>query len=415
MKKRLKFALSFFLILIIAVSSLCMPASSYENDVEASTADIILINLDTNTVVYSKKPDNMWYSGYLSVLMTYLLASEKIADPDKTTFKVERDFIDELPYTDGSLDKYVGKTLTASDLMALTLLTSGSDTAYALAYLTNGSDLSGFVKMMNDRAKELGCTNTGYISPGYSNSSDQFTTCRDTARLYAKVRETDIFAKVFKENSYIPTGYGEKDAVVSEASMLNSKSPYYFKYTNDAKFSYTSDTYANLALTTTYHNMTYLFVGLLGLNESERNVYADARKLTTWAYLNLSDRKVINSDSEIAKVNVKSGWGSYDVPLYTYNSAYKTLPNEFDEKLFSVKTEVPDEAALPLLQGQKVGSAVISYDKEQIDKVDLVVDHDEGLGMLSDFARFSGVAFDSLFSNKPVKETTATEGTESAG
>ena len=58
-------------------------------------------------------------------------------------------------------------------------------------------------------------------------------------------------------------------------------------------YSYTEDTYEELALTTTYHGQTYLFVGLLGLHQSERNVFADARKLTTWAYLNLSDRQAL--------------------------------------------------------------------------------------------------------------------------
>lgn len=410
MKKRLKFVLSFFLVFTIIVSSLCIPASSYQNDIEVSTADILLINLDTNTTVYSQKPDNMWYSGYLAVLMSYLVACEKIEKPENISFKVEQEFIDELPFSDGSLDKYVGETLTAEDLMAVTLLTSGSDSAYALAYLTTGSSLSSFVGMMNDKAAELGCSDTGYISPGFSASSDQYTTCRDVARLYRAVRKTELFKKVMSARTYTPDGLDEeKFSVISEASIINDASPYYFKYTNDAKYSYSEETYAGLALTTTYRGMTYLFVGLLGLNDSEKNIYADAKKLITWAYLNLSDRKVIAAEDNIAKVGVDAGWGSYDIQLYSFNSAFKTLPNEFDDELLEYKTDIPESVSLPLIKGQRVGKAVISYDGEKVDEVDLVVDNDEGLDMLNDCGRFANYVIGELIVEKPSETVTESE------
>ena len=196
MKNVSKIVISFLLVLTVVLSAVYVPASSYENDVETSTADMLLINLDTDTVVYSKKPNNKWHSGSLAVLMTYLLAYENIKDPEKVTFEVEKEFIDELPDSDGCLDDFEGETLTAKDLMAITMLTSGSDSAYALAYLVNGSDLDGFVDMMNTRAEELGCKDTHYVSPGFSDASDQNTTCRDVYRLYSAVRSTELFVEV---------------------------------------------------------------------------------------------------------------------------------------------------------------------------------------------------------------------------
>ena len=413
MKKRLKFIVSFFLILMIFVSMLYVPVSSYDNDVETSTADMLLVNLDTDTVVFSQKPDNKWYSGSLAELMTYLLAYENMTEPEKTEFPVEQAFIDELPDSDGSLDNYVDETLNAKDLMAITLLTSGSDSAYALAYLVNGSDLSGFVDMMNEKGEELGFKDTVYVSPGFSESSEQHTTCRDVFKLYNAVRSTDIFKEVMKEKKYTPNGLDEEDYTVTpEASILNSDSPYYFKYTNDAKYSYSENTYANIVLTTTYRDMTYLYVGLLGLNESEENVYADARKLITWAYLNLSDRKILNSEDAVTEVTVNSGWGEYVMPLYSLASTYKTYPKDFDEKLISFDIKVPDSVSLPVYKGQKVGKATIKYDKDKVEEIDLGVDRDEGLDMLDDCARFAAHVFDEMLVNgKHGKES----GTESEG
>lgn len=395
MKKVSKIIISLILVLTFILSVAYIPVSSYENDVETSTADLLLINLDTDTVVYSKKPNNKWYSGSLAVLMTYLLAYENIKAPDTVTFEVEKAFIDELPDSDGCLDDFEGETLTAKDLMAITLLTSGSDSAYALAYLVNGSDLDGFVDMMNTRADELGCNDTHYVSPGFSEDSSQHTTCSDTVLIYKAVRNTELFGEIFHGRYRISTG-GEDHDISPEASILKPQSPYYFKYTNDAKHSYSEGTYANLAATTTYHNMTYLFVGLLGLNESEKNVYADARKLTTWAYLNLSDRKILDNDEPLDEVKVESRWGDYNMELYADSIVFKTLPNSFQDEFLTLKTETPESVKLPVKKGSKIGKLNINYDESKVDQVNLIVNSDEGLDMLGDSARFGNYVIDGL-------------------
>lgn len=418
MNKRLKFFLSISLIFAIFVSSFILPAASFENDVETTTADMLLINTDTETVVFSQKPDNMWYAGTLSELMTFLLAYESISDLDGTTFKAEQSFIKGLPYTDGCLDKFVGQTLTAKDLMAIMLLTSGSDAAWALASLSSGGDTDAFVADMNARAEALGCTNTGYVSPGFNDTSDHYTTCTDLYKLYTAVDKIELYNKIMQMDSYTPEGLDEEDYTVEvEISILNDKSPYYFRYVNDAQYSYTEATYAGIALTTTYRGKNYFYAGLLGLNESERNAYADARKLTTWAYLNLSDRKMINSEDSMYKVLLRGDWGEYTVDLHPLNSAFKTLPNEYDESKLTYTFDVPKSVETPILGDQAVGRAKISYDGNEIDDIALYTNSDEGLGMLSDAGRFTTYVLARLTPNRhyvsefDADETTSAEET----
>ena len=332
-------------VLTLAFGVMCVPVSSYTNDVRTSTNDMILVNVDTNTVVFSQKPDNKWFSGYLVALTTYLVACDSIASPEKTSFTVTREFIDQIPYSDGCLNAYIGKKITCKDLMAIALLTTGSDASIALADLS-GMALDEFVTAMNEKVKSLGCTGTHFVSPGYGSDRTQNTTCRD---LY-----------------------------------------------------YTDETYQNIALTTTYKGKTYFFAGLLGYNRSEENVYADARKLTTWAYLNLSDRKVIDSESEISPVKIVSSWGEYEMKLFPFNSSYKTLPNDFDESLLSYSINMKTKYNWPLFKGQKIGDAKITYDKEQIEDVNLVLESSEGVDMLSDSARFGKYVFDRLLSDNPL-------------
>ncbi len=393
MNKRVKFFISVILIFAIFVSSFIIPASSFETTVETSTSDLFLVNLDTDTVVFSQKPDTNWYAGSLAELMTFLLSNEMIPDLNAATFNVDQTFINALPYSDGCLDKFVGQTLTAKDLTAIMLLTSGSDAAYALADLSANNDREAFVAAMNARVTALGMKSTAYVSPGFNNTSAQHTTCRDTYLLYQEVRRNDFFRAVMKNKAYTPAGLGEDYTVTAEASILNSDSPYYFRYTNDAMYSFTEDTYEELVATTTYRGKTYLFVGLLGLHQSERNVYADARKLTSWAYLNLSDHKIFNEEDVLSDVTVTADWGDYQVGLHPYNSAFKTLPNAYDEAKLTYQFDIPKTIKTPFLAGQTLGSAKLYYEGEEIEDIALSANTDEGLGMLSDFGRFTGYVY----------------------
>ena len=405
MNKRIKFFISVILIFALFVSSFIIPASSYETTVETSTSDIFLVNLDTDTIVFSQKPDTNWYAGTLAELMTFLLSYEMIANPDTVTFNVEQSYISALPYSDGCLDRFVGTTLTAKDLMAIMLLTSGNDAAYALADLSTGNDRDAFVAAMNERVNILGLKSTAYVSPGFDNTSAQHTTCRDTYLLYQEVRKNEFFLSVMKNKEYTPKGMNEEYKVEAEASIMNENSPYYFRYTNDAMYSFTEDTYEELVMTTTYRGKTYLFVGLLGLHQSERNVYADARKLTSWAYLNLSDRKMFTAEDALSDVAVKTDWGNYKVGLHPYNSAFKTVPNEYDEAKLSYKFDIPKFVKTPFLAGQMIGRAKLYYGEEEIDDIALSSNTDEGLGMLSDFGRFTGYVYRRLTPQREVLES----------
>lgn len=405
MNKRIKFLISAILIFAIFVSSFIIPASSYETKVETSTSDLFLVNLDTDTVVFSQKPDTNWYAGSLAELMTFLLAYEMIPNPDTVTFKVEQSYIDALPYSDGCLDRFVDTTLTAKDLMAIMLLTSGSDAAYALADLSTNNDRDAFVAAMNERVATLGLKSTAYVSPGFNNTSAQHTTCRDTAMLYQEVRKNEFYLTVMKNKAYTPQGMDEETyRVEAEASILNENSPYYFRYTNDAMYSFTEETYEELVLTTTYRGKTYLFVGLLGLHQSERNVFADARKLTSWAYLNLSDRKIFNAEDTLSDVSVKTDWGDYKVGLHADNSAFKTLPNEYDESKLTYQFDIPKSVKTPFLAGQTIGRAKLYYEEQEIDDITLSSNTQEGLGMLSDFGRFTGYVYRRLTPHREAVE-----------
>ena len=149
-------------------------------------------------------------------------------------------------------------------------------------------------------------------------------------------------------------------------------------------------------MTTTYRGQTYFYAGLLGLNGSARNAYADAKKLTTWAYLNLADRKLLDDSASVSDVTVMTDWGSYDIQLHPYNSAVRTVPKNFDEDKLTYTVDVPKSVNTPFVKGQTLGRIKVLYDDEEVDDIALVSDSDEGLDMLSDMGRFGSYVFKKL-------------------
>lgn len=404
MKNKLKFMISMVLVLTLIVSAFITPASSYEHNQVTSSYAMLLINLDTDTTVYAQKADKYWIAADMSNLMTFILLTEKVSDPAQVTVKVTDAFIDDLDVSDDCLKPFIGETLTLKDLAAIMMLTSGSDAANLIADTVSKGDIPAFVKEMNARAKELGCKLTAFLSPGSNSTRKHYTTCEDIAVMYRHLMDDSLFKEIMESPTYIPGQYDENDkahTVTTANSIMNPTSPYYFRYVKGGKYSFDKMAGASLVVSTSYKEKNYLFVALRGKNKAEENVFADARRMTTWAYLNLSDRKVIGTDTSVHTSTVQTAWGNYDIPLYADDSATKTLPNDYDMSKLTVKISVPDQLKLPLFKGESVGSAQIFYDKEFLKTANIVPNHDEGVSLLHDLGRFGGYALAKLFPNTP--------------
>ena len=407
MKKKLNFIISFILILMIAVGSFAVPVASYENDVITSSVAMLLINLDTDTVCYSANSDKKWYASYLSEMMTFIIAVENVDDPSQVKADVTRDFIYSLPYSDGSLDIFIGKKLTLKDLLAIMMLTPGSDAAYLIADTVCEGDIELFVSKMNDKVAALKCNLTHFITPGYSESNQQYTCCDDIYLMFKELSESKLYHELIANSTYTPPGLEDNARtyeVTTENSILNPVSPYYFRYTTGGKYSFDVTAMANIFVTTRYKGKSYFFAALRGKNKSEQNVFADARRMTTWAYLNLSDRKVVDTEDAISTYKITAAWGEYEADLFAKNAAFKTLPKQYEESKLSYKVDIPETIKLPIFEGQTIGTAMIYYGNDPVDDVSLISGSDEGVDVLTDLAHFGMNAVSEILINEPPTE-----------
>ncbi|MCI8496753.1 MAG: D-alanyl-D-alanine carboxypeptidase [Clostridiales bacterium] len=117
------------------------------------------------------------------LLMTALLASEEIGINDSVAIPKEAPWPGRLQ---ASMGLKAGETVPSQDLLAGMLLTGAQDSAYALAQHIGGST-DGFVQRMNQKASELGMTQTSFSNPAGIEEESATTTVQDMMRLIRAV------------------------------------------------------------------------------------------------------------------------------------------------------------------------------------------------------------------------------------
>ena len=149
-------------------------------DLELYSEHAILIDLETNTVIAEKDPDAKIYPASMTKVMTALVACEQITDWD-ATFTMTQAIIDPLFLSDATMAGFVnGEEVSMTDLVYGALLPSGAEATEALAQTIAGST-EGFVALMNEKAAELGLTNTHFVNDSGLHDEEHYTTVREMA------------------------------------------------------------------------------------------------------------------------------------------------------------------------------------------------------------------------------------------
>lgn len=160
--------------------------------VETSAVSAILIEAQTGTVLYEKNADEQRAMASTTKIMTAILTIEA-GDLDRE-FTVDSLAIMVEGTTMGLRE---GDRVSRRDLLYGILLPSGNDAANAAAVSVSGS-ISGFVKLMNDKAAELGLTNTHFATPSGLDAQGHYTTARELAKLTAYAMKNDVFRGIVK-------------------------------------------------------------------------------------------------------------------------------------------------------------------------------------------------------------------------
>ena len=181
--KRLKY------ILLIIIAFTILPV--YADEINLKSSNVIIYNLNDNTILYEKNKDEKVSVASLTKLMTALVAIEKIKDLKEEIQFIQSDY-DKLLEQDASSSSLKREEKhTHEDLLYGLILESGADCANALARLTYGNDEE-FVKQMNLKAKQLNMTNTSFSNTIGLDDKNNYSTMTDMAILLKEDLKTEL-------------------------------------------------------------------------------------------------------------------------------------------------------------------------------------------------------------------------------
>ena len=304
------------------------------------------------------------YPASTTKLMTALVAMEYGNPQDVVT--VTRDAVDGL-YEQGSASYLLaGEEISFMDLMRYLLIGSGNDAANALAIHVSGS-VENFVELMNNTARELGCTNTHFVNPHGLHDEDHYTTARDLLKISLAAMKNETIAQLVAETEVVLPVTNKHDRTTTKYTtnhLISKKSTreYFYEGAIGIKTGYTTP--AGMCLTAACVKGDYTYYSVVLGAEKVDGVdgrFAETIKLFNYGAANWSQQVMLSSSEPIAEVPVRLSADQDTVVVRPAENITAMLPNTFETGDLKLDYTLEEDVAAPVQQGDVLGKLTVRY------------------------------------------------------
>ncbi|WP_078391233.1 D-alanyl-D-alanine carboxypeptidase family protein [Shouchella patagoniensis] len=323
----------------------------------------ILMEQESGRVLYGKNEHQPLKIASITKIMTAILAIES-GKLDETVVVSKG-----AEGTEGSsLYLVAGEKLTLEDLVYGLMLRSGNDAAMAIAEYVGGS-AEGFVYLMNQKAEEIGMSNTLFRNPhGLDTHPDHLSTAFDMALLTRYAMENERYKKVSSTKDYRTKGdyvrvFHNKNRLLTEK----------YTYSTGGKTGYTKLAKRTLVSTASKDGLDLITVTL-----NDSNDWDDHMNLFNWGFDHFEIKTLVESGKLTSKTDVFYE-GKLNVPHTVKFPLSKQESNELHSSLTLI--EPPQNGMFTSTQltepvgklsftinGEEIESTPLYYDKPQVEE-----------------------------------------------
>ena len=203
--KKILYSMLIFLLILLNFSTVCADDADnevdFEDTIEVTASNVselpktnsrryIVYDRISKSMIIGKNEDIKSAMASTTKIMTTIVILEK-ADLNETVTVSAK-----AGGTGGSrLGLKRGDKASVRDLLYGLMLRSGNDAAVALAEHVGGS-VKEFAELMNEKAIELGLTNTHFVTPHGLDDANHYTTALELAKLTDYAMDNETFAKI---------------------------------------------------------------------------------------------------------------------------------------------------------------------------------------------------------------------------
>ena len=365
--------LALVLTLAVAVSAALPGLAAYPMPIQTAseTEAVYLFNADTGKTILNQNADQQQYVASLTKLMTALLLLESGKDLNgevTVPTALTQEFKDIQNANGTTMGLRIGETVRRIDLLYTLLVSSANDAASVIACDVGGSVLD-FVKQMNTRAEELGCTGTNFTCAHGLFDYGNVSTAQDIAKIAAECYKNPTFVQVSSTAAYtLPATnlHQNERSIASSNPMTDSGSEYYRSYVKCIKGGFTTLAGRCTVAFAEKDGHTY---GLVILHSDTNSIYTECGQLFDWAFESFADRSLVDTQTVITTVDLTKCRTEPAVELY---AAAPVSGYGHADDIVTYSFDLPESVAATVKSGSVVGSATVYLDGYEVGTVDLV-------------------------------------------
>lgn len=331
-----------------------------------------LLEANTGTVLYAKNMNEKLYPASTTKLMTCLLAVENAQMDEMVHFSHDAVFSLESGSSTIGIDP--GQSMPMRECLYGIMVGSANEVANAVAEHIAGS-IEDFADMMNERARELGCTNTHFVNPHGLFDENHYTTAHDLALIAKAFFQNEQLTKIGNTGTYHfeATSTQPDDFFVRNKHQLISGEISY-EGIKGGKTGYTDEARQTLVTCAERNDMKLICVIL---KEETPHQFYDTVKLLDYGFTNFS---VVNIADNETRFSIESSsffhtstdiLGNSDELLTLNKDSYLIMPRTvtFEDLDFQVSYETQHDSDIAIINyyyhNAFVGAATIHLSGEK--------------------------------------------------
>ncbi len=344
------------------------PAIEEPSELHALSA--VLMDGDSGRVLYEKDGKTPLANASTTKVLTCIVALE--SSPGDDYVQVSQNAASQ-PEVRLGLQK--GEQYYLEDLLYSLMLKSHNDTAVAIAEHCGGT-VEGFARMLNRKAKQIGCKDTYFITPNGLDAQDEngkhHTTAEDLALIMRYAIKNKTFLHISQTRDYTFSEItGKRTFSVHNANALLDMMDGVLA----GKTGYTSQAGYCYVCAWEEEGKTFV-VSLLGCGWPNHKTYkwSDTKKLLSYGAYNY-DYETYWQEPHTSKILVTDGVENMqNIGEKVYLRGKCSVTSEDREKeillkkgeAVTCKTEIPQKVSAPVLKGEKLGHIAYYLDGKLI-------------------------------------------------
>ncbi len=314
----------------------------------------IVMDIDSGAILYAKNIDAQHYPASITKVMTALVALENNQLTDKVA--ISQEDISFLEYGDAHIGLQPGEEITMEHALYGMLLASANEVSHAIASNTEGG-YENFLRLMNEKAKELGCTNSNFMNTNGLHDPEHYVSARDMALIGAAVFQYEEFRTITATLQHtIPETnlVNEQRTFQQNHKMLYDWREEHYEYCVGGKTGYT-DQALNTLITFAQKDGVNLVSVVLRTHGGNQNAYKATREMLDYAFGNFT------------KIPVASDMVEAEGVESIEEDACVMLPQGVSFEQLQVAVKYPTEL------GDKTGKFVCTYEGQVVGEVEMTI------------------------------------------